>query len=148
MGKWTRHGKSYSPEYQVWENMKQRCTNLNHPQYKDWGGREISYDPRWESFDNFYSDMGDRPSSTHTLERKDNDGNYSKDNCEWATPVRQGRNRRTTTMVEFDGKPIALRDLCEELGLNHDMVRWRYKYGGWTLAKALGVEKGRVYLYG
>lgn len=84
---------SHARAYISWFNMKQRCTNINNAHYKEYGGRGITYDPRWDSFENFLEDMGDRPIG-FSLERKDNDGHYCKDNCKWATALEQRNNRR------------------------------------------------------
>lgn len=83
-----------SPEYRAWQNMKFRCLNPNSPQYVDYGGRGITIDARWvDSFANFYADMGARPKE-YSLERRNNDLPYSKDNCYWATSRQQAANRR------------------------------------------------------
>lgn len=81
-------------EYFAWGNMKQRCSNPNFHQYADYGGRGISYDTRWESFEEFYKDMGDAPSDFHSLERSNNELGYSPQNCFWATQFEQSFNKR------------------------------------------------------
>lgn len=86
----TTHGKSKERIYQTWVNMKSRCENLEN---KDYGGRGISYDPRWCLFEEFYSDMSDSYSDDLTLDRIDLDGNYCKENCRWVTQAVQVRNR-------------------------------------------------------
>ena len=75
-----------------------RCTDPEHPRYADWGGRGITIDPRWRSFDNFLADMGERPPGM-SLNRIDNDGPYCKKNCEWTTPHRQQVNSRNFKLV-------------------------------------------------
>lgn len=79
--------------YSSWANMMARCTNPEHPRYPDWGGRGIAVCDRWKTFGNFLADMGERPVGT-SLERKDNGGNYCRDNCVWATPHEQQMNTR------------------------------------------------------
>lgn len=89
----TTHGLTYTPEYNTWRGMVDRCTNPNHSSYARYGGRGITIDPSWRSFEQFYADMGPRPSG-FTIERHDNDKSYSAQNCYWATPTIQARNRR------------------------------------------------------
>ena len=89
-----KHNLCYSAEYRIWGNMLSRCHNANAPNYKNYGGRGITCDPRWRSFTEFYADLGPRPSSKHQLDRVNNDGNYNKQNCRWATKQEQMLNRR------------------------------------------------------
>lgn len=85
---------SRRPEYVAWLHMRERCSNPGNSRYARYGGRNIKVCARWlASFGSFYADMGERPSPLYTLERKDNDGNYTPDNCEWATYKKQTDNR-------------------------------------------------------
>lgn len=90
----TTHGLGHTPEYKIWKGINQRCNNANNQDYKDYGGRGIRVCKRWEKFENFYTDMGMRPSKKHSIDRVNVDGRYSPDNCRWATPTEQARNRR------------------------------------------------------
>jgi len=90
------HGMHKSPEYKTWVQMRCRCSNKNTPYYMYYGERGIKVCDRWDnSFEDFYKDMGDRPSKYHSIERKNNNGNYEPDNCIWATREEQMRNTRT-----------------------------------------------------
>lgn len=88
------HGKHKLPEYSVWKGMKSRCSNSNMPCYPKYGGRGINVCEEWKkSFSVFYKDMGPRPTSTHQIDRINNDGNYEPGNCEWVTPLNNNRKR-------------------------------------------------------
>jgi len=97
----TKHGQNTgtytSPEYVSWLKMKQRCLNPNDVAYHNYGGRGIIISDEWLDFQNFYKDLGDKPSKEHTIDRINNDGNYEKDNCKWSTKHEQSSNRRKLT---------------------------------------------------
>ena len=95
----TTHGHhptgKQTPEYTTWCNIKIRCYNTEADNYAYYGGRGIRVCDRWlNSFENFLSDMGERPSRKHTIDRKNNDGNYEPNNCRWITMLEQCANRR------------------------------------------------------
>lgn len=130
-GRPARHGKHGSRVYKIWETMKQRCSNVNHKSYADYGGRGITYDDRWELFDNFYSDMGDPPSDDHTLDRRDNDGPYCADNCRWATAEEQHSNRSDNVTLTLDGVTRIQADWVRITGISKKVIHQR-RLAGWT----------------
>ena len=102
------HGQSGTAIYYVWREMRSRCENENNPAYMNYGGRRITVCERWKSFENFLSDMGQRPSSGHSLERMNNSGNYDPENCCWETLSHQSNNRRNNRLFTFYGKTMTL----------------------------------------
>lgn len=92
------HGDSNppAPEYTAWAQMWDRCCNSKNPKYRRYGKRGIRVSVRWRSYVQFVLDMGRRPSSKHSLDRIDNDGNYTLRNCRWATPTQQANNTSRT----------------------------------------------------
>lgn len=107
-----KHGLSRSPEYRVYKTMINRCYNEKVVKYPRYGGRGIKVCPEWlASFETFYKDMGPRPSDDHSIERKDNDGDYCPDNCRWATRIEQANNKSNSVL--FDDGSGFLRSITE-----------------------------------
>lgn len=125
----TKHGKQKEREYLKWHAARSRCTNPRNTKWRIYGARGITMCDRWlQSFDNFFEDMGKCPPGL-TLDRKDNDGPYSPDNCRWATRAEQTRNRRNTLMATHDGETLSLGEWAERTGIPYDRLEDRYEHG-------------------
>lgn len=110
------HNMCSTVEHATWTKMKQRCHNPKNPKYPIYGARGIFVCDEWrDSFEQFYADMGPRPSKRHSIDRKDNNGPYAAINCHWALPKVQGRNTRTNHIVEIDGHRLCLVEWIEKL---------------------------------
>jgi hypothetical protein len=120
------HGMCHTSEYRIWQQMKNRCLNPKYHSFHRYGGRGIVVCGRWlASFEAFYEDMGPRPPGL-TLERKDNDGPYCKENCRWATRFEQGQNKASTVKIDLGGEELSMSEASRRLGLKD-----------WTLANRL-----------
>ena len=131
-----RHGQWETTTYKSWTSMKQRCNNENAPDYHRYGGRGIKVCDEWLDFVNFYNDMGDRPKD-FTLDRVDNDGDYTPDNCKWSSSKEQTRNRRDTNLQKIDGVTMCFKDWCERYGIPRTTVYNRMRRSGMTFEQAL-----------
>lgn len=121
----------------VWVSMKQRCHNEKSTGYHNYGGRGIKVCERWlDSFENFLADMGPRPSRQHQLDRIDNDGPYSPQNCRWATRSEQLRNTRRSCYLTFNGQTLHIIEWAARLGVEAGALRARLRRG-WSVKKTL-----------
>lgn len=133
----TTHGLRDAPEYRVWASMKARCLNPNNPKYYRYGGRGIKICLQWvNDFAQFYADMGPRPSDKHSLDRIDNDGDYTPSNCRWAVQKTQANNRSTTGIYTYNGVTGTLYDIAAHVGLSRNFLRHRVQHG-WSIEKAV-----------
>lgn len=130
-----RHGLHASRTYKAWLSMRQRCLNVNNPAYGNYGGRGITIDPCWDTFDQFLADMGEVPEGM-SIERIDNEKGYGPDNCKWATRLEQGRNTRKCRVITHGGKTQTLAEWADEYGINRQTLGKRLD-NGWDMGRAL-----------
>ena len=120
-----RVGGQNSAEYRAYFNAKERCENPRHKNYKDYGRRGVTF--RFESFGEFLAEVGRRPSSAYSIDRKDNNGHYEKGNVKWSTRTEQGRNKRNNAMVEVDGVSRCVADWSELTGISKGVIATRIR---------------------
>ena len=132
------HGKSDHPLYVVWLGMIQRCENTNHKSYPLYGGKGIRVCAQWRrDFAAFFRDMGDRPSSAHSIERKDGSRGYEPENCVWATPKQQARNMSRNALYTINDETKSLAEWVEERDKIYGTVKWRIREKGMSIEDAL-----------
>ena len=122
------HGKSKTPVYVLWQAIKQRCYNPNNAAFYRYGKRGIYLCERWQNFDNFLADMGERVPG-YTLDRIDNNGPYSPENCRWATRKEQSNNREVNVRITHDGLALTAMQWSERLGIHINTLLQRYHKG-------------------
>ena len=136
----TKHGLRKTAEYGVWSRMRRRCQKTRDKEYKNYGGRGISVCTEWEGvngFVTFLHDMGSKPSPAHSIERIDNNSGYYKENCKWATPAEQVRNRRCTRFIEHGGKKLTLQEFCNAYRLDYFLTHTRLFRLNWSADQAI-----------
>jgi len=133
------HGKSFSCEYWIWNQMRERCQNPKHKGFQWYGGRGIKVCERWQhSFEHFFADMGERPSKKHSIDRVDNDLGYSPENCKWVTTMQQARNKRNNAWLTFNHKTLCVTDWAKEVNISVSAIADRLRRG-WTVEQALSI---------
>jgi len=130
------HGLSNTREYGVWCAMHSRCYNPNNKSYKHYGARGIEVCERWHRFENYISDMGARPIEGHSIDRIDVNGDYSPENCRYASAKTQANNTRKTIYMEIDGQTKPLTEWAEIFNIKSATVRNRLRKG-WADRDAL-----------
>ncbi len=132
------HGLSNTPEWEVWKTMKQRCHNPKSKRYPEWGGRGIVVCEQWrKSFEVFISDIGNRPSSQHQIERINNNGNYEPGNVKWATRSEQARNKRNNRLFDANGMSMTIPAWSEMFGVKQGVIANRLYRLGWSVEDAV-----------
>ena len=142
----TQNGLSRIPEYNVWKNIIDRCTNPSCTSYENYGGRGITVCEKWRnSFQTFLEDMGTRPRPGYTIERKDNELGYFKDNCKWIPRGEQNWNTRKNHFLTFKGKTQHLSKWARECGMPVTTLMNRVNGLGWDIETALTKPRLKSY---
>lgn len=126
--------------YYIWCDMRRRCADTKHRQFKDYGGRGVAVCDRWLNFAAFMDDMGLRPDGM-SLDRIDNEKGYSPDNCRWSTRKEQNSNRRNCIHVMHGNDRVTLKEYCRREGLRYRAIRKRLERG-WDEREALTLPLG------
>ena len=139
------HNMSGTAIYSVWAKIVDRTTNTNNPGYENYGAKGRVLSPEWRSFENFYKDMGDPPKDgkRYTVERKNNNLGYSKENCRWATYKEQSRNRSNSLLVNYYTEKLPLIDLCEREGISYKSAWWHYSQKKKTVEQIVAYLKSK-----
>lgn len=136
VGNNSKHLKTNSKVYRAWQGMLQRCFNPKKANYSNYGGRGIKVCARWKnSFENFMTDMGE-PRSDQSLDRINNNGNYTPKNCRWATNKTQSNNRRSNRQIEFAGEALSVSEWSGKTGISSAVLHNRLR-AGWSVERAL-----------
>jgi hypothetical protein len=136
LGRPIKHGMCKTPEYKVWQQLRDRCCNVNSQRYNRYGGRGITFCDRWKSFDAFLKDMGTRPGPSYSIDRIDNDGHYCPTNCRWATRAEQNRNRSDNVKLSLGGLTLTQAEWSARTGIRPKTIECRLK-NGWSVEDAL-----------
>jgi hypothetical protein len=125
----TTHGLSRNKIYHRWIDIRDRCNNVNNHNYKNYGGRGIKVCDRWNDFKNFYDDMFSIWKEGLTLDRINNNGNYSPENCRWVTMREQNRNKRNIILYKYKGDVLCQKDLANKYNIRQDTLSRRLSRG-------------------
>jgi hypothetical protein len=125
-----KHGMNGPRLYRIWDNMRGRVTRPSNTYFHNYGGRGVTLCEAWKSFIPFMEwALANGYRDDLTLERVDNDGPYSPENCRWATRREQDRNKRQNVWVNYNGERICQQDLARRLGVHYTTIRYRLKTG-------------------
>jgi len=133
-----KHGMTDTGAHRSWLAMRERCNYEKNIGYENYGGRGIKVCARWETFENFYADMGDRPDGM-TLDRINPEGDYEPGNCRWLTKKEQNRNRRDNVKYPFDGKQRTITEIAELVGVAESTLRARMTRYGYSVQEAVSI---------
>ena len=135
------HNRTNTSEYHIWASMKARCFNEKSKYYHHYGGRGITVCDSWiDSFEQFFNDMGARPSMRHSLDRINVDGDYKASNCRWATTVQQANNTRSNRYLTYQGVTKTIAEWGRQLGINRHTIQSRLNRGNLDIAEVLSTK--------
>ena len=132
----TKHGMYGTRTYESWNRMLQRCYNPSAAYYEIYGGRGITVCEQWQTFENFFADMGESGEG-ETLDRIDNDKGYYKENCRWASRKEQARNRSSNVEITYNGRTQCIAAWEEELGFKYGTLWNRLNTYKWSIEKSM-----------
>lgn len=137
--KWQNHRRTHSMSktriYCIYKAVKKRCSNHNDSHFKYYGWRWIKCE--WDSFEEFYDDMGNSYADRMSIERINVNWNYCKENCKWIPLSEQSKNRTTTRYLEFKWKRMSVSDWAKEIWIKRSTLSNRINAYGWDIEKAL-----------
>lgn len=125
-----KHGYAHLPEYRIWLGMKSRCYNPKAKDYKNYGAKGINICAKWlKAFENFFNDMGARPSDNHQIDRKNNKRGYTKSNCRWISRLENMQNRSITVKIKIGGVTKTMKEWSDIYGINYQTAKSRRRKG-------------------
>ena len=130
------HGMTNTTTYKSWCHLKERCDNPKCKSYPRYGGRGITYDPRWAFFEAFLADMGEKPIGRYSIDRIDNDGNYTKNTCRWATDEQQANNNKHPRLITYLGITQSITKWAKQIGISRLTLSDRIRRN-WPVGKSL-----------
>jgi hypothetical protein len=130
------HGATYTPLYRRWRAILARTKNPHNSNFRNYGGRGIEVCKRWEKFENFRDDMSCTFEPHLEIERMDVNGNYSPENCKWATKAEQSLNKRTNHRIEWRDETLTVQEWGQRLGIKPNTIIFRLRRG-WSIDRAL-----------
>jgi hypothetical protein len=136
----SRFSTCWTKEYTCWKNIKTRCNNPNNNRYPEYGGKGIKVCEEWNTFEQFYSDVGPAPTHNHMLGRIDVTKDYNKDNCKWLTFAEMGNHKANTKRYKCNSLDLTVSDWAVKTGLSRSTIASRLR-AGWPIEQALGYEQ-------
>lgn len=142
-----RHKMSGTQIYRAWQNMKKRCNDPSNKSYHNYGGRGITYNLKWETFEGFFEDMEEGFEKGLTLDRIDVNGDYEKENCRWVDWVIQANNTTTNHIVKYNGEELTIAELARKYNKDHTLLNNRISNYNWDAERAMKEEPWEMITY-